>query len=142
MAGISRGFLQAGLKEALWVVLFQQMDKSDGPVHYYRRVRVNLTAEAANAAAVTIKIQTSVDGAIWTTAYDHPVALQPGGEVFFSHYHTGPHVRCLVYSTGLGQVHGDWLVPEDQTLPYLDVADHLPLSCSQFCEQTCETGAE
>jgi len=138
----SRGSVFAGLRPLNWVVLFEQLEASDGPVYYYRRVNLHLEGESTNAAAVTVKIQDSNDGVTWVDRYAHPQALQPGGEIQFSYFHVRPHVRCILYSTGGGRVDGSWLKPEAQTLPHLVPDEHITMSCSTFCEQDCETGTE
>lgn len=139
----SRGVVFAGLIPEHWVVLFQQLEPSDGPVYYYRKVHVHLVAESTNGAATRIKLQDAPTGAgPWTDRYVHPVQLQPGGETDVYYFHVQPHVRFLVYSTECGRVDGTWLKPEEQVLPYLIPGEHITLTCTTLCEMDCETANE
>ena len=151
MATMSRGDVWVGLRPRHWVVLFQQLEPSDGPVYYHRKITVQLQYQldaaalgiaATGGAGVRIKIQDSPTGVVWTDRYVHPVNLQPGGEVIFSYWHVQPHVRCVLYSTQGGRVNGEWLKTEDQTLPHLLPDEHIALTCSTLCEVDCETGNE
>ena len=151
MPTMDRGSLFVGLRPLNWVVLFQHLEASEGPVYYHRKLTVQLEYQldaaalgivATDGAGVRVKIQDSPGGVVWTDRYVHPVNLNPGGEIIFSYWHLQPHVRCVLYSTQGGRVNGAWLKTQDQTLPHLIPDEHISMACSTLCEVDCETGAE
>lgn len=135
----ARGTLFSGLEPNKWVILFQHLEDSDGPVYYHRITNVTLRAEPDNGAETEVKVQSSNDGTIWMDEWASVTHLQPGGEMSVNVVHQRPHVRMILFSEESGRVDGTWLKGEDQVLPHLLPGEHVTMTCSSYCEQTTET---
>ena len=149
MAQKTRHTVMAGLLPNAWVPVFQ-LDHPYGqqrgaetvelnPMYRYHHVDVDISADAANGAAATLKVQESDDGTTWMDRYTHPAALVPGGQVSFDTYHVRRYVRLIAFSTAGGSIRCQLNTPELQSLPNLL---QTPLSCATWCECDCETGSE
>lgn len=143
----SRGIVQRGLEPNRWVVLFEELCPCDGPVYFHNRIALTLEYPsdpafigyaAQGGAAVTVLLQESADGTIWTNVAVLPQTLQPGGVIGpMAWYHVRPHVRVLLYSTQAGKVVGCLFKEEIQSLPAM--VESPVLGCALLCEQVSET---
>jgi len=145
-ANLSRQPFMVGLDPEKWVCIMQDQEgvpSADGRTvrDFYHGTSLRVEADPNNTAPVRIAIQDSDDGGTtWTTRYEHPTAVVPGGQIILDTVHVQARMRALAYSEGQGVVKVYLLPPEAQCSP--DYLQRVTLACATYCEVSCETGVE
>jgi len=149
MATVSRHSSACGLPEDQWYVIARRLCARGNPAFQSSKITFQIQADANRpglgvnlTGQVLLKIQDSNDGVTWFDAYNHAVALVPGGQLTIDYWHLRPYVRFLGYSQdGNAFVHYTIEPEEIQALPNYWNDEH-ELTCRSFCEVDCETGTE
>lgn len=134
-SNLSRSLVFAGLNPNAYTVLLQKEDPAPSVMFNYHGLNLRITADHLNQAVVTVKVQESPDGLVWTTKLTS-APIVPGGEYDLSTFVSSAYVRVVAFSTGVGRIDGVLLTPEEMSAPSLKVAT---LACATACEVEAES---